>query len=177
MRSPLPVSLDIGPEPAWLAFQGLILGLAVSVIAFWAAALTEVAPPWAGAAAASGLLPAGLTVLLGRFRARRLGPLRLVFDGQVWTCARLDRSPARERCTPVVALDLGSWMLLRIDPADGSDALEQAGPPGRTARRARRRWVALSRRSAAAHWHALRVALYWADSGQTGRPAQGRPEG
>ena len=174
MRSPFPVSLDIGLEPVWLVFQGLTLGLAVSVIGSWAAALAEIGPPWAGAAAASGLLPAGLTMLLGRFRARRLGPLRLVFDGQVWTCARPERSPARERCTPVVALDLGRWMLLRIDPADGSDAPERASRP---ARRVRRCWVALSRRSAAAHWHALRVALYWADSGQTGRPAQGRPEG
>jgi hypothetical protein len=174
MRSPPPVSLDIGHDPVWLVFQGLALGLSVSVIVVWVAALVEIGPPWAGAAAASGLLPAGLTMLLGRLRARRLGPLRLVFDGQVWTCARPERSPARERCTPVVVLDLGSWMLLRIDPADGSDAPERASRP---ARRARRCWVSLSRRSAAAHWHALRVALYCADTGQSGRPAQGRPEG
>lgn len=177
MRSPLPVSLDIGPEPVWLGLQTLALGLAVSVSAFWAAALAEVGPRWAGAAAASGLLPAGLAVLLGRSRSRRRGPLRLVFDGQAWTCARPGRSPDREHCAPVVALDLGGWMLLRIDPAGAADAPAQAGPAGWAGLRARRCWVALSRRSAAAHWHALRVALYCADTGQSGRPAQGRPEG
>jgi hypothetical protein len=177
MRTPAPVSLDIGPDPAWLGVQVLVLGLAVSVTASWVAAQSDPGLFGSFAAAASGLLPAGLAVLWSRSRARRLGPLRLVFDGQVWTCAFPGPRPARERCAPVVALDLGGWMLLRIDPASGYDAPASAGPVEWAGRRMRLRWVALSRRSAAAHWHALRVALYSFDTALNGRPSKGRPEG
>lgn len=161
-RTPPPVRIDIGPEPVWLVVQGLVFGSTASVLGVWAAALCELAMPWRWSAVAAGLLLGLLSIAVAWARARDLGPLCLVFDGQLWSCCGSGQRPEPRSCTPVVALDFGRWMLLRLDPAPPAEGSARVG---RMPDVMRRRWVALSRSSAAAHWHALRVALYCSETG------------
>jgi hypothetical protein len=166
-RTPPPVGIDIRSEPAWLAVQCWVFGLTVSVVGAWAAALGDLPTPWRWTAAAAGLPVAWLAGIAAKALGHHRDPVRVIFDGQAWSFSVPGPHPRPGRCAPVVAMDLGHWMLLRLDPA--LPAAESV-PSGWAHRIMRRRWVALSRRSAAAHWHGLRVALYCSESG-TDRPS------
>jgi hypothetical protein len=98
-------------------------------------------------------------------------PVVLRWDGrQWWWTAESRRSapsfdPAAARpCVIDVALDLGSWLMLRVRPAGMS--------PDRTL------WLPVQRRGFGASWHGLRCALYAppppdnADVAEAGEPAQ-----
>lgn len=161
-RTPPPVSIDIGPEPVWLTVQGLALGLTASALGVWAAALGEFSMPWRWTALASGVPLGLLATAVAWARGRDSRPLRLVFDGQVWSCGGPGQPSPSAPCMPVVALDLGRWMLLRLDPVAPTAGSARAD---RIAGVLCRRWVALSLGSASAHWHALRVALYCFEHG------------
>jgi len=108
----------------------------------WRAALAA-APALAGAALAAWWpLPSGGVVLAGLAGAAAgwfvapPKPFALRWDGERW---QADGVPGRTD----VMLDLGSWMLLR-HRADGRGT----------------RWLAVTRREAAAAWPALRAALF-----------------
>ena len=172
VRTPPPVSVVIGPDAAWWAFQGLVLALESSVTAAWALTTSELPSleRWGSALAVLAASLPAVVVFLRREGAR--GPQRLVFDGQSWSLVSPSQAGEPVACRPVVAADLGGWMLLRIDPAPSPAASAWSRS---VAALLRRRWIALTRSSVAAHWHALRVALYCFQPEQTGRPLEGRP--
>ena len=58
-------------------------------------------------------------------------------------------------CTPAVMIDLGVWMLLRLEATDKADGWRPSF-----------QWVAVSQRLVGPSWHGLRVALYCAPPGR-----------
>lgn len=91
------------------------------------------------AVVAAGGLMAAVGAWLGRL-ALPPSPGRLRWDGQGWHMMRLQAGQPLVRL--VVALDLGTWVLLQLQPAQG-----------------RACWRIASLGSAQAAWHGLRVAL------------------
>ncbi len=148
MQGPAPVSLEAaGDGGAWRhALIALHLAAAGAMLA-WApglpAGLAAIAVVAAGVRSGRGSAPTGST------------PALLAWDGQTW---RLGERAVRPR----VALDLGGWMLLRLDPADA---------PGR------RHWLPLSAAVAGAAWPPLRAALFSTAAAGRGGAARGRPAG
>lgn len=123
-----------------------------SMLAWWWA--QPVPLPWVDATAGVGVL-LSMACLAGLWRGQ---PLTLRFDRQCWFLARTG-SP---ECTGglAVAVDLGSWMLLRFLPqASEADANRKGRPV----------WIALQRRGLEPHWHAMRCVLFAA------RPASSSP--
>jgi hypothetical protein len=57
--------------------------------------------------------------------------------------------------TPIVMIDLGAWMLLRLEATDKADTWRPSF-----------QWVAVSQRLVGPSWHGLRVALYCAPPGR-----------
>lgn len=127
MRGPAPLSLQAPADGG--AWRRAWLALHLSA----AAALLAWAPGAISAWAALGLLALGLRSW--RRMAPAAGPA-LAWDGQAWRVG--------ERAVQVrLALDLGGWMLLRLDGEDRA-----------------RDWLPLSPARAGALWPALRAALY-----------------
>lgn len=136
----------------------LLYGMAGVVLALWASGHAHAwsgaalpVPPWLVAA-----FSAPVAALLGAWLARRVlpaEPARLVWDGTAWQLCAAGTRPLRRL---VVAIDLGSWVLLKAYPADGGAAV----------------WRVAGAPSAGAHWHALRVALQ-AHAGAPQPPAGG----
>jgi hypothetical protein len=120
----------------------LLQSLAAAAAAGWG--LAWVTGPQS-AATALGALLAAATVLVRVAPWRPRPAVALVWDGSVW---RVDGVPGPLR----VSLDLGPWMLLRL----------QAGASGRFLG-ARTHWLPVSAAEAGASWHALRVAAHAGD--------------
>jgi hypothetical protein len=167
MRTPPPVSVEWGDEPFWRWAQALVRGAALLVVVAWIAAHRELPPSWPALAAGVGLAGA----LGWAWRPGAARPIRLTFDGTVWSCVLGHAGDAPRRCSVRVALDLGGWLLLCIDTA------APPGSPGRIAwfgGRPCRCWRAISPRLAGTGWQALRVALYCAEQGHRGRAGSAR---
>ena len=148
MRAPPPVSIDIPAPRGWRAVQALAFAAAGACLAAWGA--QHAAWPEAGVAAAAAL-GAGVLAVIG-WRLCRGTAMRLAWTGRHWTC----RSPFTaepQPVDPVISLDLGSWMLLRLKPPQGPAV-----------------WAAIGRADAGAAWHLLRAALY-------AEPPAAHPEG
>jgi len=135
---------------AWRAAASAWLAFVAAVVVRWAEALREVDPRIAlPLAVAAGIV---VLLLVSRALPRRSRQLRLVGDD--WQVAPVDASDPREPTLPgrpVLALDLGRWLLVRFDVAP----IGQPSP-----RRARSVWLPLSAASDPAAWPALRVALW-----------------
>ena len=112
-----------------------------ALLASWAALHAEWRP--GAAALATAVVVSGLLAAAGAWLARRAlppSPGRLRWDGQCWhTSHALGGQPLVRL---VVALDLGTWVLLHLQPEQG-----------------RACWRIASTGSAQAAWHGLRVAL------------------
>jgi hypothetical protein len=144
MRAAPAVSLTVRPSPHWQAALALLAAAAVASTVLWA---------WRRGDAASGGAAAAVAALaLHALRAARRRPaLGLRWDGQSWWLSETAAAAAGEEPREgelELALDLGSWLLLRFRPHD----------PAR--RKARWRWLPLQRAGLEADWHALRCALY-----------------
>jgi hypothetical protein len=84
--------------------------------------------------------------------------VRLRWDGQCWFYGAASADgPELAPTELTVAVDLGGWMLLRLQ-ADGG-----------ASRWSRTLWLPAQRRGHETHWHALRCAVY------SPRPAPGGP--
>ena len=130
MVSAPPVAVRCGGGLVWRSVQALLPTLAVGASAVWCLQRLELdIAPAAGAALAAGLW--------GWWCARP-HPVDLVWDGQRWTAQGLN-------VVPQLMIDLGPWLLLRLQPAEP---------------RASKRWVACSAAEARGAWHGLRAALY-----------------
>ena len=102
-----------------------------------------VALPWP-AAAALGLV--ALVALLLAASLLRTRPFRLRWDGREWHVGPASSTGHESMAGELfVALDLGSWMLLRFQPHG---------------RRPRTTWLPVQRSGLEPQWHTLRCAVY-----------------
>ncbi|MEI6025757.1 MAG: hypothetical protein WCT47_03575 [Betaproteobacteria bacterium] len=163
VRTPPPAAVDLGPEPIWRAFAAVLWTLAVGTVASWLVQRLGIGGAPSAWAAVLGL---ALAASFGVWRRGAALVLRLEWTGREWRLrpwlqAPPDALPAQSAhcaallgaarpCAPMVMIDLGSWMLLRLDPQRGA-----ASPD----------WVAVSQRLVGSSWHGLRVALYCAPTG------------
>jgi len=143
MRSAPAVQVVASGAGAWPRVQILLYALTAGSFAMWVATgLGSRFPVAIGCTGVACLIASALAA-----RALRPQPRDLRWDGAQWL---LDLQPTG----PVaVTIDLGPWLLLRID-----------GLPGQ-----RLAWLALSKRDAGGTWHGVRAALYGA------RPATALP--
>jgi hypothetical protein len=158
MRAAPAVDAALAPGRIERMVITLLYGMAGAVLALWAvghaqawAGAPVTVPPWL-----ASVLAALATALPGAALSRRVlpaAPARLAWDGTAWQLRTAGPTPLRRL---VVALDLGTWILLKAFPADGGTVA----------------WRVASARSAGADWHALRVALQ-AHAGAPQAPADG----
>ena len=130
MRTAPPVRVAVAPGGAWRLGVAMLVALCLGACTAWVFG-------HAGLPHAHGAALAAFT--LGAAAAWRLQPSRemlLAWDGSQWS---LDSRSGRLQ----VMVDLGTWMLLCLDP------------PART-----RAWVAVGAARAGPSWHALRAAVY-----------------
>ncbi|MDH4393925.1 MAG: hypothetical protein QE285_21190 [Aquabacterium sp.] len=141
MRAAAPVEAVLSDGSLERMLIILLHACAGALLATWGALHAEWPPGSAmlvAALAASGLM-AGVGAWLAR-RALPAWPGRLRWDGQGWHSIELQTDQPLARL--VVAIDLGTWVLLQLHPAKG-----------------RACWRVASIGSAQASWHGLRVAL------------------
>ena len=150
MRASPAFQIEIQRYGAWCAAIGALrLLAAAATLAWW----------WSNDGSQPRALVLGVGVLAfvviglagGLARVR---PVRLHWDSQRWHLGAAQPTPGNL----AIALDLGSWMLLKF---------EHDLTPGRR----RVSWLPVQRRGLEAHWHALRCAVYCA------RPAPGHAAG
>ena len=142
MHAAPPVRMKLAPDARWHGFVSLCAGLAAANASGWiATALRWHALAVVAVAALAALSAIALTTWA--LRRGEAGGGVLNWDGAVWSWAPGSTRPIVGE--PRVAIDLGAWMLLRFAPIE---------PP------ARARWLALSRRQAAAAWPLWRAALF-----------------
>ncbi|WP_140633058.1 hypothetical protein [Methylibium rhizosphaerae] len=150
MRTAPAVAVTVHRSPRWIGFVALLTFLALAASVAWAVA--GVSPlQWLGVAGAALL---GGTVLATE---RRRKPVGLRWDRQRWHLERAPWGAVRQEVAVAlqVAVDLGDWMLLRLQAGEGF--------------RASRTWLAVQRTAAEGDWHALRCAVY---SPRPPQPAQ-----
>ena len=139
MRAAPPVSVRCTGGSAWRGVQSVLPAVAAGAVIAW----TSLLATQGGDAVLSDDVPllaaGGIAALVAALAWRLCRPAsaQLVWDGQQW---RVDGVPL----VPAVMVDLGVWMLLRLQ-------LEQ---PRRT------RWLAVGSSEAGAAWHGLRTALF-----------------
>ena len=130
MRAPPPVRFDCGPDRAWCLAEALLAALAALALLGVLAAHAG----WTGGRAIGIVLAATLVgTAWWKLQVRRT-PRDLAWDGRGWF---IDEQPAHVSCT----LDLGRWMVLRVDTGRHASLIVSALP------------------AAAAERHAARVAL------------------
>ena len=104
MRAAPAISVPLGVSGAWRGAQSLLWALAAASLCAWAAARAGHSAAW-GLAALAPVALAGWLLLPG-------SELTLRWDGEQW---QLDTQPVQ----PTVALDLGRFMLLSLQPTGG----------------------------------------------------------
>jgi hypothetical protein len=160
MRAAPPLAFTVRRFGAWrAALVALGLGDAAAMAAWWHR--LEEPAGWAGLVLAAALACA----LLPLVQAWRLHPLALRWDGTCWhvdPARAVSGAPRTGRLA--VALDLGTWMLLRfvVEPP--------ASPAVQPPRAVAATWIALQRRGLETEWHAIRCTVY-------SPPPAGPPEG
>ena len=135
-------AVEIRPVPIRHWFVGTLVIAAAAALLAWTTAVIA-----AGDAVRAGLaLPLLLPIVAAAaWRGEERG--RLVLDGGTWRFEDAAVDPAGRPGELVVAMDLGSWMLLCFHPSGA-----------RWPRN--RRWLALGRRDMPAAWQAFRRAVY-----------------
>jgi hypothetical protein len=143
-RTP-PLACDSALSGAWRLASAVLAGLATGVLLGWGVSLAG----WPVMPAAIGCLVASLAVLAFAWRRLPVHPRRLFLSGDGWRVRSSSASggsvggsaPIAGR--PVIALDLGAWMLVRFDTTPS-----------------RRLWLPLSASTDPGRWSALRAALW-----------------
>ena len=150
MRNAPAVSAQLDGGRPERVLISLLYALGAALLVFWLQALAVLpASPPVWLAAASWIAAAAA---LGAALAKRALPSdggQLVWDGQAWALlVRVtgDRMTATYRIPLAgigMTLDLGAWLLLRLQPATGGT-----------------RWQVARARCVGPAWHGLRVALF-----------------
>ncbi len=140
MRGAPPVEIRVRRQASWRAFVVALVALTAVSIGLWLAS-AEIG------AAVKGVL-AAVTLALGATALSMTAPfdLSLRWTGSSWALSPRG-APASEPVAGVlsVAIDLGSWMLLRF-----------VGESPRT----RTTWIPVQRAGIEGDWHALRCAVH-----------------
>jgi hypothetical protein len=138
MRAAPAVQATLTPDRGWAAFTRGLSALALAGLAAWAAQGLG-APGWAMVLAA---VPSALVgwAMGQRFLAAPHGTLR--WDGAAWSW-HAHGGPAARTGVVAVMIDLGPWMLLRLQPA-GAGAI----------------WLPAAQDACGPAWRALRAALH-----------------
>jgi hypothetical protein len=160
------VSLTLGLDLAWCRAQAILAGFVALVVSHWLWALLwawpEHEPPawlvpirWAS----MGLVSLWAVMWVWRAACRRPAPLaRLSWTSiagwQGWAVA--DGWPFP--CTVRLSIDLGDWVLLRVDRVQ-AEKHSSTIPSIDLHAQPRRAWLALSRSNHLGTWHDFRLAL------------------
>src|SRR5262245_17845405 len=141
MRAPPPMAIAPGAGTGWRAALLAVAATTLGVLVVWAWTTADDLP--LGARAAVLGLAALACAAVVRLALRR-PPRALRFTGACW---ELEVGPAGEALAGEarVALDFGSWMLVRFEPGHG--------------RRGAALWISLACAGRTADWHALRCCL------------------
>lgn len=143
MHAPPPFQITVHRFGVWRVACAALALAAWGATAGWALGAMQVHPEWLALS-----LLALVTASVGQLaRSSRLAPTSLRWDGQLWHLGPGDakgQEPQAGRL--VVALDLGSWLLLRFVPEGAW----------------RGRWVPVQRRGHELAWHGLRATVYCA---------------
>jgi hypothetical protein len=137
-------AIAVGRFGAWRAAVGAVAAAALLSLAAWLVTSPHGESTWVRVAVAA----AGLVTLTLAASLWRVVPVQLLWDGLGWSVA--PTSGAEEAAAPGtldVAVDLGSFLLLRFVPAGRS------GP-------AAVRWIPVGRAGLEREWHAFRCAVY-----------------
>ena len=141
MRVSPPIEVGLRRHDRWRVFVLTVLLVTGAVVAAWVAT-AEFGVLWKALVVCAGL-PAFAAGVSMAFPADRV----LRWTGRHWQLSGFAGDPAEIRDGEVrVALDLGSWMLLRFTPTQG--------PPRAVT------WLPVQRRGLEAGWHGLRCAVY-----------------
>ena len=138
MRGAPPVEVRVRRQGSWQAFVVVLVASTAGSIGVWLAA-SEV-----GIALKVALALATVAAGLGALSTAAPFDITLRWTGSAWVLRRHPASDERVG-TVTVALDLGSWMLLRF----------RSEPP-----RAPTTWLPVQRRGLDGDWHALRCAVH-----------------
>ena len=141
MRASPPIEVRLQHDAQWRGFVLAVLGASCAAVATWV--FTAEAGAALKVAVAVALLIASVAAFPLAWRSDRT----LRWTGQRWQLIDAGRERGRAQDGEVgVALDLGSWMLLRFT---GSGVGQGAVT-----------WLPVQRRGLEAGWHGLRCALY-----------------
>lgn len=150
MRASPPCEISLGRAPVWRLAIAAVTLTALASLAAWAA----LAPQGASTVVRLALALGGVAIVGLAMMLARVDSGRLVWDGARWNLAT---SRAGRSVTAIgdlaVAIDLGSFLLLRLVAESGS--------------RPAVRWLAVERLGREHVWHAFRCAVY------SPRPAAG----
>ena len=151
MRAASPLSVTIERFGVWNGFLGCLAALLCLCCGAWFALSRDGGMPWKLALLA--FIASGS--LLGLLTSARCAPVVLRWDSRRWYSshgvgADRESGPWRVR----VLLDLGGFMLLRLEADDSAIPLKPL-------------WLPLQRHGLRAHWHDLRCALHM----RSGAPA------
>jgi hypothetical protein len=148
-RNAPPVHVLVDRFTVWIAAWVLLWVLAACSLAVWVAGWAHPATvALADRAHWLALIVLGFVLLAGLWRSR-LSAVSLRWDGEQWwlgTPGEVGVEPWPVQ--PSVRLDLGTFMLLQLEP--------RAGVPGQSIRY---RWLPIQRWGLATQWHGLRCAL------------------
>jgi hypothetical protein len=148
MRASPPFQVSVTRFGVWRIGVVGLSALAAATLVAWLASRDEfTALGWQIAVGAGGAV-----LVAGSLALARIAPLSLRWDSEQWHLG--PAATAGDEPWPgklAVALDLGSWMLLRFEHESAS-------------RRRRFSWLPIQRSGLEPHWHALRCAVYCARS-------------
>ena len=150
MRGSPPCEIAVAPSGAWRLGIVLVAGAGLASMAVWLVTSPLGEGTWPRLAVAG----AALAVVAIAMSLWRSDPRTLCWDGDRWSLDSGAASLAPVVGELLVALDLGSFLLLRFRP-DG-----RSGPVAV-------RWIPVGRRGLEREWHAFRCAVY------SPRPASG----
>ena len=143
MHGSPPCAITVARFPAWRAAVGAVTLAALASLAGWLLGSPLGESPWVRlGVAAAALATVALAVSLWRLPA-----VRLSWDGSQWSLAPVDRQAAAVPGRLDVAVDLGSFLLLRFVPAGRSGLVAS-------------RWIPVGRAGLEPQWHAFRCAVH-----------------
>ena len=145
MRAPPPIDIALTRFGCWRGALVFLAACTAAVTVAWLLASFDQQP----AALLIGVSTLAASMLGVMLSAVRVPAVELRWDGADWSCAAWSGAraglPVQGQLT--VAIDLGSWLLLRFVP----DA---------SRRRVDARWLPVQRRGLESQWHALRCAVH-----------------
>jgi len=143
MHGSPPCTITVARFAAWRVAVAAVACAALASLVAWLLGSPHGASGWVRAGVAvAALAILGLAASLWRQR-----PVRLRWDGFAWTIAPADGAAPERPGRLEVAIDLGSFLLLRFLPPAGAGGLAV-------------RWIPVGRAGLEREWHAFRCAVH-----------------